>query len=205
MDNNSEKAKSESLLSCLLPPCGSFLYLALLMLPACWGRINDLSLMLPDLLTATHSSTYNLCLHSCPDGSNPSCNVGLCRCVLLVFPQTRREQDSHQVVVTVSEVRFYNKNAWALTSDVAQINHWTLCLSVLRSPVILQASVQGCKAGVTPLALSDHSDSRKRTRPSLPANGVGGRSVAAFYAWHTAIWCEGAVKELEGAVVLACP
>ncbi|CAJ1069033.1 dual specificity protein phosphatase CDC14C-like isoform X2 [Xyrichtys novacula] len=37
------------------------------------------------------------------------------------------------------------------------------------SAVILQASVQGCKAGVTPLALSDRSDSRKRSRTSLPA------------------------------------
>ncbi|KAM9361105.1 dual specificity protein phosphatase CDC14B isoform 5-T5 [Symphorus nematophorus] len=45
------------------------------------------------------------------------------------------------------------------------------------SPVILQASIQGCKTSVHPLALSDHSDSRKRTRTSLPANGVGGSSL----------------------------
>ncbi|XP_018530449.1 dual specificity protein phosphatase CDC14B isoform X1 [Lates calcarifer] len=45
------------------------------------------------------------------------------------------------------------------------------------SRVILQASVQGCKTSVNPLALSDHSDSRKRTRTSLPANGVGGSSL----------------------------
>ncbi|KAM6944968.1 dual specificity protein phosphatase CDC14B isoform 4-T4 [Lycodopsis pacificus] len=42
------------------------------------------------------------------------------------------------------------------------------------SRVILQASVQGCKASINPLALSDQSDSRKRTRTSLPANGVEG-------------------------------
>ncbi|XP_047447433.1 dual specificity protein phosphatase CDC14B isoform X3 [Mugil cephalus] len=45
------------------------------------------------------------------------------------------------------------------------------------SRVILQASVQGCKTGVSPLALSDHSDGRKRTRTSLPANGVRGSSL----------------------------
>lgn len=50
----------------------------------------------------------------------------------------------------------------------------------LCSTVILQASVQGCKTSVNPLALSDHSDSRKRTRTSLPASGIGGRSVAGF-------------------------
>ncbi|XP_062273092.1 dual specificity protein phosphatase CDC14B isoform X7 [Scomber scombrus] len=44
---------------------------------------------------------------------------------------------------------------------------------------ILQASVQGCKASVNPLALSDHSDSRKRTRTSLPANGVAGRRTVS--------------------------
>ncbi|KAF1389303.1 hypothetical protein PFLUV_G00072040 [Perca fluviatilis] len=42
------------------------------------------------------------------------------------------------------------------------------------SRVILQASVQ---ASVNPLALSDQSDSRKRTRTSLPANGLGGSSL----------------------------
>ncbi|KAM9392190.1 dual specificity protein phosphatase CDC14B isoform 2-T2 [Pholidichthys leucotaenia] len=41
--------------------------------------------------------------------------------------------------------------------------------------VILQASIQSCKT--IPLALSDPSDSRKRTRTSLPANGVGGSSL----------------------------
>uniref|UniRef100_A0A3Q3G189 Dual specificity protein phosphatase CDC14A-like n=1 Tax=Labrus bergylta TaxID=56723 RepID=A0A3Q3G189_9LABR len=45
------------------------------------------------------------------------------------------------------------------------------------STAILQASVQGCNAGITPLALSDHSDSRKRSRTSLPARGVGGSSL----------------------------
>ncbi|XP_062237683.1 dual specificity protein phosphatase CDC14B isoform X2 [Platichthys flesus] len=40
---------------------------------------------------------------------------------------------------------------------------------------ILQASVQGCKTN--PMALSDQSDSRKRTRTSLPANSVGGSSL----------------------------
>ncbi|XP_028269135.1 dual specificity protein phosphatase CDC14B isoform X4 [Parambassis ranga] len=43
------------------------------------------------------------------------------------------------------------------------------------SRVIFQASVQGCKT--SSLALSDHSDTRKRTRTSLPANGVGGSSL----------------------------
>nr|XP_015828375.2 dual specificity protein phosphatase CDC14B isoform X4 [Nothobranchius furzeri] len=43
------------------------------------------------------------------------------------------------------------------------------------SKVIMQAAVPGCKASVGPLALSEHSESRKRTRTSLPANGVGGR------------------------------
>lgn len=51
--------------------------------------------------------------------------------------------------------------------------------------VILQTS--GCKASVNPLALSDHSDSRKRSRTSLPASGVGGRSVAGFYTRHSII------------------
>ncbi|KAI3372747.1 hypothetical protein L3Q82_023209, partial [Scortum barcoo] len=43
--------------------------------------------------------------------------------------------------------------------------------------VILQNSGQGCKADVHPMALSEHSDSRKRTRTSLPAHGVGGSSL----------------------------
>ncbi|XP_034026453.1 dual specificity protein phosphatase CDC14B isoform X3 [Thalassophryne amazonica] len=47
----------------------------------------------------------------------------------------------------------------------------------LSSRVILQSTAQSCKAGSTPLALSDHSDSRKRTRTSLPANGVRSSSV----------------------------
>ncbi|XP_061674391.1 dual specificity protein phosphatase CDC14B isoform X2 [Syngnathoides biaculeatus] len=42
---------------------------------------------------------------------------------------------------------------------------------------VLQASVQSCKTGVNSLALSDHSDSRKRTRTSLPATGVACSSV----------------------------
>ncbi|KAL6114009.1 cdc14b [Pungitius sinensis] len=37
---------------------------------------------------------------------------------------------------------------------------------------ILQASVEGCMAGANPMALSDQSDSRKRTRTSLPASAV---------------------------------
>ncbi|XP_017267894.1 dual specificity protein phosphatase CDC14B isoform X3 [Kryptolebias marmoratus] len=45
------------------------------------------------------------------------------------------------------------------------------------SKVILQSGVQGCNTGVGALALSDHSESRKRTRTSLPANGVGGSSL----------------------------
>ncbi|KAM9744165.1 dual specificity protein phosphatase CDC14B isoform 4-T4 [Menidia menidia] len=45
------------------------------------------------------------------------------------------------------------------------------------SRVIMQDGVQGCNTSVSPLALSDHSDSRKRTRTSLPANGVGGSSL----------------------------
>ncbi|XP_039476681.1 dual specificity protein phosphatase CDC14B isoform X3 [Oreochromis aureus] len=45
------------------------------------------------------------------------------------------------------------------------------------SGVILQASFQSCKTSVSPLALSDQSDSRKRTRTSLPANGTGGSSL----------------------------
>ncbi|KAF7200522.1 dual specificity protein phosphatase CDC14B isoform X1 [Nothobranchius furzeri] len=45
------------------------------------------------------------------------------------------------------------------------------------SKVIMQAAVPGCKASVGPLALSEHSESRKRTRTSLPANGVGGSSL----------------------------
>lgn len=57
-----------------------------------------------------------------------------------------------------------------------------ICLLPL-SAVILQASVQGCKASVTPLALSDHADSRKRSRTSLPARG--GRLVAGFYFQET--------------------
>ncbi|KAM4576671.1 dual specificity protein phosphatase CDC14B isoform 4-T4 [Odontesthes bonariensis] len=45
------------------------------------------------------------------------------------------------------------------------------------SRVIMQDGVDGCKTSVGPLALSDHSDSRKRTRTSLPANGVGRSSL----------------------------
>lgn len=41
--------------------------------------------------------------------------------------------------------------------------------------VVLQASVQGGKT--IPLALSDHSDSRKRTRTSMPSSGLGGSSL----------------------------
>ncbi|XP_054895126.1 dual specificity protein phosphatase CDC14B isoform X3 [Poeciliopsis prolifica] len=44
--------------------------------------------------------------------------------------------------------------------------------------VIRQDSVEGCKTSVSALALSDRSDSRKRTRASLPANGVGGSSLS---------------------------
>ncbi|KAM4617101.1 dual specificity protein phosphatase CDC14B isoform 3-T3 [Polymixia lowei] len=43
--------------------------------------------------------------------------------------------------------------------------------------IILQSGSQSCKAGVNPSALSNHSDCRKRTRSSLPANGVGGSSL----------------------------
>ncbi|XP_029019024.1 dual specificity protein phosphatase CDC14B isoform X6 [Betta splendens] len=42
------------------------------------------------------------------------------------------------------------------------------------SRVILQASGQGCKTSTKPTALSDQSDSRKRTRTSLPGSGTGG-------------------------------
>ncbi|KAM4617103.1 dual specificity protein phosphatase CDC14B isoform 5-T5 [Polymixia lowei] len=45
------------------------------------------------------------------------------------------------------------------------------------SSIILQSGSQSCKAGVNPSALSNHSDCRKRTRSSLPANGVGGSSL----------------------------
>ncbi|KAM3867452.1 dual specificity protein phosphatase CDC14B [Diretmus argenteus] len=46
-----------------------------------------------------------------------------------------------------------------------------------QSRIILQSSGQSCKASINPSALSDHSDSRKRTRTSLPANGVGDSSL----------------------------
>lgn len=46
-----------------------------------------------------------------------------------------------------------------------------------RSTVLQQTSTQGCKAGVNPLALSEDSESRKRSRTSLPAAGAGKRSV----------------------------
>ncbi|XP_077571513.1 dual specificity protein phosphatase CDC14C-like isoform X1 [Stigmatopora nigra] len=42
---------------------------------------------------------------------------------------------------------------------------------------IFQASVQSCKTGVNSLALSDHSDSRKRTRTSLPTAGIACSSI----------------------------
>ncbi|XP_077376850.1 dual specificity protein phosphatase CDC14B isoform X3 [Festucalex cinctus] len=42
---------------------------------------------------------------------------------------------------------------------------------------VLQASVQSCKTGVNSMALSDHSDTRKRTRTSLPASGVACSSI----------------------------
>lgn len=48
---------------------------------------------------------------------------------------------------------------------------------LLRSKVIMQPNVQGC---ISSLTQSDPSDSRKRTRASLPANGVGKRSVLTF-------------------------
>lgn len=44
----------------------------------------------------------------------------------------------------------------------------------------MQASVPGCKTSISPLTMSDQSDSRKRTRASLPANGIRGRSVTGF-------------------------
>ncbi|XP_077571515.1 dual specificity protein phosphatase CDC14C-like isoform X3 [Stigmatopora nigra] len=44
---------------------------------------------------------------------------------------------------------------------------------------IFQASVQSCKTGVNSLALSDHSDSRKRTRTSLPTAGIACRPAAS--------------------------
>ncbi|XP_077417199.1 dual specificity protein phosphatase CDC14B isoform X4 [Vanacampus margaritifer] len=45
------------------------------------------------------------------------------------------------------------------------------------SRAVLQASVQSCKTGVNSMALSDHSDTRKRTRTSLPASGVACSSI----------------------------
>ncbi|XP_015232628.1 PREDICTED: dual specificity protein phosphatase CDC14B isoform X4 [Cyprinodon variegatus] len=47
------------------------------------------------------------------------------------------------------------------------------------SGVIMQDGVQGCKTSISSLALSDRSDSRKRSRTSLPANGVGGRPAVS--------------------------
>lgn len=46
------------------------------------------------------------------------------------------------------------------------------------SNVFIQTGVQGSKTGLGSLALSEPSENRKRTRTSLPANGVGGRSVS---------------------------
>ncbi|XP_053727241.1 dual specificity protein phosphatase CDC14B isoform X2 [Synchiropus splendidus] len=43
--------------------------------------------------------------------------------------------------------------------------------------VVLQASSQTCKASMNTLALSDHADGRKRTRTSMPTNGVSGSSL----------------------------
>ncbi|XP_019743927.1 dual specificity protein phosphatase CDC14B isoform X5 [Hippocampus comes] len=47
---------------------------------------------------------------------------------------------------------------------------------------VLQASVQSCKTGINSMALSDPSDTRKRTRTSLPASGVACRASAAAAA-----------------------
>ncbi|XP_077376853.1 dual specificity protein phosphatase CDC14B isoform X6 [Festucalex cinctus] len=47
----------------------------------------------------------------------------------------------------------------------------------IHTRAVLQASVQSCKTGVNSMALSDHSDTRKRTRTSLPASGVACSSI----------------------------
>lgn len=44
--------------------------------------------------------------------------------------------------------------------------------------IILQSSGQSCKDAVSPAHLTDASDSRKRTRASLPANGIGGSNLS---------------------------
>ncbi|XP_047237287.1 dual specificity protein phosphatase CDC14B isoform X4 [Girardinichthys multiradiatus] len=65
----------------------------------------------------------------------------------------------------------------SLSQEENKIN--TRSSSQSLSTVIIQDSVQGCKTSVSSLALSDRSDSRKRTRTSLPANGVGGRPAVS--------------------------
>ncbi|XP_019743892.1 dual specificity protein phosphatase CDC14B isoform X1 [Hippocampus comes] len=46
---------------------------------------------------------------------------------------------------------------------------------------VLQASVQSCKTGINSMALSDPSDTRKRTRTSLPASGVACSSLGNLH------------------------
>jgi len=66
------------------------------------------------------------------------------------------------------------------TGSLSQEENKIHTRSSSQSPrTILQSSGQSCKASVNPSALSDHSDSRKRTRTSLPANGVVGRHTVS--------------------------
>lgn len=64
----------------------------------------------------------------------------------------------------------------SLSQEENKIN--TRSSSQSLSSVIIQDGVQGCRTSVGSLALSDRSDSRKRTRTSLPANEVGGSSLS---------------------------
>ncbi|XP_061674393.1 dual specificity protein phosphatase CDC14B isoform X3 [Syngnathoides biaculeatus] len=67
------------------------------------------------------------------------------------------------------------RSSSSLSQEENKIHTRSASQSLNRS--VLQASVQSCKTGVNSLALSDHSDSRKRTRTSLPATGVACSSV----------------------------
>nr|XP_061804536.1 dual specificity protein phosphatase CDC14C-like [Nerophis lumbriciformis] len=63
------------------------------------------------------------------------------------------------------------------SSSLSQEENKIHTRSASLNKTVLQASVQSCKTGFNSLALSDHSDSRKRTRTSLPASGMACSSI----------------------------
>lgn len=81
-------------------------------------------------------------------------------------------------------IRFTPGRHPSLSGSVCNTHTHTSCLTALRAganelrPLFSRAILQASVEGANPMALSDQSDSRKRTRTSLPASAVEEGSVA---------------------------